>query len=125
VDQGTNQQFRIASNLETCVNNLFKDQYSVDLYEGAVKKAGQETPVLVFESNKGDFVEFMGELCSVVGVSTLIRRDPNPSFFAFHISSLGKLEKVVSNRGILYEMFNIAYNKVKILLFYVNFPFSL
>ena len=114
MDQSGNQHFRIASNLESCVNTLFKDKFSVDLHEGVVKQAGTETPVLLFEAAKGDFVEFMGDLCSVVGVSTLIRRDPNPSFFAFHISSLGKLEKFVSQeqRGILYEMFDIAYNKV-------------
>jgi hypothetical protein len=123
VDPSADQQFKVASSLESCVNGLFKGHYLVDLQEGVVKQADDQTPVIVFESGKEDFSEFLGDLCSVVGVSTLIRRDANPSLFVFHISSLAKLEKFVSKEqsAILYEMFNIAYNKfVKNVLAYYS-----
>ncbi len=64
---------------------------------------------------KNDFVQYMNDICSVVGVSTLIRKDANPSFFAFHLSTLGRLEKVLaeSEKTVLYDIFNLAYAQVR------------
>jgi hypothetical protein len=115
LDQNSNSQFKIANSLSSCVNNILKDHYLVDLEKSTISSSSSETPIVAAgEDAKGYFRQFMSDICSVVGVSTLIRKDPNPSFFAFHITSLGKLDQLLSqdDSTVLHKIFNIAHEKV-------------
>lgn len=100
-----------------------KDHYVVDLEKGTITPSSSETPIVTADEGAKDyFRQFMNDICSVVGVSTLIRKDPNPSFFAFHISSIGKLDQLLSQDDsiVLHKIFNIAHEKVK--RNNINFP---
>jgi len=115
VDPQTQTPFKIANSVSSCFNEILKSKYVFDEKEFVVKSQDNlDSAVLIAGgAAKADFVQYMSDICSVVGVSTLIRKDANPSFFAFHLSTLGRLEKVLaeSEKTVLYDIFNLAYDQ--------------
>lgn len=115
VDPQTHTPLKIANSVSSCFNQILKSKYVFDEKEFVVKAQDNlESAVLIASgAAKNDFVQYMNDICSVVGVSTLIRKDANPSFFAFHLTTLGKLEKVLteSEKTVLYDIFNLAYDQ--------------
>ena len=126
-DNGSNQAFNLKTDISQCVNHLLAGQYKVNILERTITPVAQDAQSISFDSaSQGEFIQFMNDLCSISSISSLIRRDKNPSFFTFYINSLAKLEKLVTpdQAQELYKIFNIAYNKVLTGLIDVEF-FSL
>jgi len=112
IDQSSNKQFKVAENLNTCINTILKGQYEVDLKSGVVSKNG--APLLSMTEDKREhLVNYLHDLCSVVGVSSLVRKDAHPSFLTFHVDSLHNLAQHVpeGDHAVLHQMFNVAYEK--------------
>jgi len=115
VDPQSHTPLKIANSVSGCFNEIIKSKYVFDEKELVIKAQDNLGSAVLIASGaaKNDFVQYMNDICSVVGVSTLIRKDANPSFFAFHLTTIGKLEKVLaeSEKTVLYEIFNLAYDQ--------------
>lgn len=109
---GEGRIFNSLQSLQTCANDLLKNQY--EFSANNVFKYRSSAKISVSDGKKEAIEMFKKDLCMLNQFSKMIRNDGKPNLFAFYIQSLQKLSRVLSQEemNLANEMFNLAKTKV-------------
>jgi hypothetical protein len=92
-------------------------EYKINIEKRTITPVGknQNQPKIVLSEDKNEpFIAFLQDMCSIVSIGKLIRRDTQPSLFTFYLTSMIGLESVITSDQIpaVQNIFNVVYYQV-------------
>jgi len=112
VEQSIDKPYKVGMKLDQCLSNIMGGGFAIDMESRTITPKGQSA-ISVAEEHTTEFVQFMEDMCSIVAISKLIRKESQPAMFTFYINSISKLATVLGKdqSEVLYNIFNLAYKQ--------------
>ena len=120
IENRTGRKISLGHSLARCVNEIGRGEFKIDVENSAILPKTTENgdvirEAVLLEGNETQLLTaFMEDICAVVSLGNLLRKDATPSLFTFHITSLRNLEAALGDKQkeTVHHIWNVAYNKV-------------